>query len=482
MGEHVDVVIIGAGLSGIGAAHHLQDKCPDLSYLILEARDNVGGTWDLFRYPGVRSDSDMFTLGYRLRPWSSGQMIADGPSILQYVRDTAREQGIEKNVRFAHRAVRAEWSSAAARWTLQTEHDGHVITTTCRFLYCCSGYYRYDRGFTPDWPGVDSFAGPIVHPQHWPEDLDYTGWRVVVIGSGATAVTVVPAMAATAGHVTLLQRSPTYVVALPAHDRVAAMLLGRLPPGAAFRVVRWKNLLFTMAGYRISRRWPNLVRKLIRKGVTRRLPENFDVDTHFNPRYDPWDQRLCLVPDGDLFSAISAGTVSMVTDEIQTFTSEGIRLRSGRELAADIIVTATGLNLSAFGGLALAVDGEDIVLGDTLAYKSLMLSGVPNFAFAIGYTNASWTLKVDLTSEYVCRLLNLMDRNGYQWGRPIRDPLMTGAPFLDLQAGYVLRSIGEFPKQGSAMPWRVTMNYLRDLVALRYGSITDEMEFSPADR
>ncbi len=478
--QHVDVVIVGAGLSGIGAAHHLQDKCPGKTYAIIEARQAIGGTWDLFRYPGVRSDSDMFTLGYRLRPWSGGTALAGGSSILQYVRDTAREQGIDPHIRFGCRLVRAEWSSASAQWTLHIDRGGEIDEMICSFLYCCSGYYRYDEGFTPEWPSAGEFLGQIVHPQHWPENLDYAGKRIVVIGSGSTAVTLVPALARSASAVIMLQRSPSYVLALPGRDPLADAVRRRLSPRAAFTLLRWKNVLVTMAGYRVSRRWPSAATKFIRKAATRRLPAGFDVDTHFTPRYRPWDQRLCLVPDGDLFTAIGNGSATVVTDEIDRLTPSGIRLRSGRQLDADIIVTATGLNLLAFGGIQLCVDDVDVTLPDTIAYKSLMLAGVPNFAFAIGYTNASWTLKVDLTSEYVCRLINFMDSRGITSAVPVRDPTADPAPFLDFQAGYVLRSVDDFPKQGSKVPWRVTMNYLRDLRALRYGSVTDEMDFRSA--
>ncbi len=475
--QHFDVLIIGAGLSGIGAAHHLQDKCPGTTYGILEARDRLGGTWDLFRYPGVRSDSDMFTLGYRLRPWSAGQAIADGPSILGYVEQTAREQGIDRHIRFGHRVARARWSTAQACWTVTAQRADDTIEFTCGFLYCCSGYYRYDEGFTPTWPGTETFVGRLIHPQHWPADLDYAGKRVVVIGSGATAVTLVPAIATTAASVTMLQRSPSYVLAIPADDVIAVAAQRFLPPKPAFLLIRWKNILTSAIIYAISRRRPEFLKKLIRQGVQKQLPDGYDVDKHFAPTYNPWDQRLCLVPDGDLFTAIRTGRASIVTDQIDTFTGNGVKLSSGRELEADIVVTATGLNLLAFGGIQLSVDGKPVDLPETMAYKSLMLTSVPNFAFAVGYTNASWTLKVDLTSEYVCRLLNFLDANHYRWCVPVPSAGVEGQPFLDFRAGYVLRSLHEFPKQGNRVPWRVTMNYLRDLRALRRGPVTDEMQF-----
>jgi len=477
--EHFDVIIVGAGLSGIGAAHHLQDKCPDKSYAILEARADLGGTWDLFRYPGVRSDSDMFTLGYRLRPWAGAKVIAGGPSILGYVRDTARVQGIDRHIRFGHRVVRASWCTDTATWTVHIRHGSEDRRLTCNFLYCCGGYYRYDQGYTPTWPGMDQFQGKVVHPQHWPDDLDYRGKRVVVIGSGATAVTLVPAMADTAAHVTMLQRSPSYVLSVPGEDPIADLLRRILPARAAFGMVRWKNVLISSLIYQLSRRRPKATAKFLRGGVVRQVPEGFDTDKHFAPRYNPWDQRLCLVPDGDLFKALTDGIASIATEEIEAFTASGIRLASGRNLEADIIVTATGLNLLAIGGMRLEVDGTEIALPDTMAYKAMMLTGVPNFAFAVGYTNASWTLKVDLTSEYVCRLLKYLDERNYRSCVPVRDPGVQSYPLLDFQAGYVLRSLDQFPRQGSEDPWRVSTNYLSDIRVMRRGSVTDGMEFSP---
>ena len=478
--DHVDVLIVGAGLSGVGAARHLQDKCPGRSYAILEAREAIGGTWDLFRYPGIRSDSDMHTLGYRVRPWTEAKAIADGPSILRYVREEASENGIDRHIRFNHRVVRAEWSSADARWDVEAERTdtGETVHLTCGFLYACSGYYSYDEGYSPEFPGTNRFQGQIIHPQHWPEDLDYSGKRVVVIGSGATAVTLVPAMADKAAHVTMLQRSPSYVMTIPGEDPVANAVRRVLPDRAAYPVVRWKNVALATLLYRASRRWPRRVAKMIRSMTERQLPEGYDVDTHFKPDYDPWDQRMCMVPNGDLFQAIRDDKASIVTDHIETFTETGIKLRSGEEIEADIVVTATGLNLLAFGGMEFVVDGRKVDLPETMAYKSMMLSGVPNFAYAIGYTNASWTLKADLASEYVCRLLNHMESRGRRVAVPERDPSVDEEPFLDFQAGYVLRSLDQFPKQGSKAPWKVTMNYARDLVSLRYGSVTESMKFS----
>jgi cation diffusion facilitator CzcD-associated flavoprotein CzcO len=470
--EHVDVLIIGAGLSGVGAAHHLQSAFPDRTYTILEARDAIGGTWDLFRYPGVRSDSDMYTLGYRFRPWSQAEAIADGPSILRYIRETAAEAGIERHIRFRHRVVRAEWSSDDARWTVEADHDGEPVHLTADFLYTCSGYYRYDGGHAPDFPGIERFGGTVVHPQHWPEDLDYAGKKVVVIGSGATAVTLVPAMAERAAHVTMLQRSPTYIVSLPAKDGLANGLRRLIGDRVAYPITRWKNVALQTLVFKLSRRRPNLVRSMIRKATARRLPPDYAVDTHFNPAYRPWDQRLCLIPDGDLFAAIRSGGASVVTDHIEEFTETG--MRSGAELEADVVITATGLRLLALGGIDLVVDGRAVNPPETMVYKGVMLSDVPNFAFTIGYTNASWTLKADLVSEYVVRLLRHMDARGYDQCVPANDdPTITERPLLDFQAGYVLRSIDQFPKAGSRPPWQVRMSYLHDLRALRYGRIDD---------
>jgi monooxygenase len=474
--EHFDVLIVGAGLSGVGAGCHLQSECPEKTYAILEARASIGGTWDLFRYPGVRSDSDMYTLGYSFRPWSEAKAIADGPSILSYVKDTARDYGVDRRIRFNHRVVRAEWSTAEARWTVAAERTdtGETVRLTCGFLFMCSGYYRYDEAYTPHFPGTERFGGRIVHPQFWPDDLDHAGKRVVVIGSGATAVTLVPAMAKTAAHVTMLQRSPSYVVSLPAEDPVAKLARRVLPAKAAYSVVRWKNVLVTMLVFQLSRRRPSAMKALIRKGLVNRLPPGYDIDTHFKPRYNPWDQRMCLVPDGDLFEAICHGQASIVTDRIETFTDTGLRLASGAELEADLVVTATGLNLLPLGGMAISVDGRDVEIPRTMGYKGMMLSGVPNLAVAFGYTNASWTLKCDLTCEYVCRLLKHMDERGYLQATPMnRDPSVTEEPFVDFTSGYVLRAIDKFPKQGSRAPWRLYQNYARDIVALRYGSLED---------
>jgi cation diffusion facilitator CzcD-associated flavoprotein CzcO len=475
--EHVDVLIVGAGLSGIGAACHLQERCPGKSFAILESRDRIGGTWDLFRYPGVRSDSDMFTLGYVFKPWRRPESIADGPSIRAYISEAASERGVLEKIRSNQRVVAAAWSSTAALWTVEIERTdtGERKQMTCGFLLACTGYYRYDEGYAPHFEGSERFRGRIVHPQHWPEDLDYTGARVVVIGSGATAVTLVPAMAERAAHVTMLQRSPSYVVSLPGSDPLARLVRRLLPAQRAYALVRWKNVLLAQTFFALSRRAPRLMRKLIRRATTRRLPEGYDVDTHFNPSYNPWDQRLCLVPDGDLFEALSAGRASIATDRIERFTEDGIELASGRRLGADVIVTATGLNLLALGGISLTVDGHEVSIPETVGYKGMMLSGVPNMALTLGYTNASWTLKCDLVCEYVCRLLNHMDERGFTQVMPRGPgPSAPTVPFLDLKSGYVMRSIDAFPKQGPRTPWRLNQNYPRDVRLLRYGALQDE--------
>ncbi|MBM3647921.1 MAG: NAD(P)/FAD-dependent oxidoreductase [Alphaproteobacteria bacterium] len=480
--EHFDVLIVGAGLSGIGAAWHLQDKCPGKSYAIVEARAASGGTWDLFRYPGVRSDSDMYTLGYAFRPWKDAKAIADGPSILSYIREVAADSGIDRHIRYRHRAVAAAWSSDRACWTVEIEHgpQREKTTITCSFLWMCSGYYDYAAGYTPDFPGVGRFKGRIVHPQKWSEEIDYRGKKVVVIGSGATAVTLVPAMAIKAAHVTMLQRSPTYVVARPAEDALANRLRRWLPLRLAYALTRWKNVLLGMYFYRLCKRRPDRAKSLILKGVRELMGPDYDVGRHFTPRYDPWDQRLCLVPDADLFRAIRGGRVAVVTDEIESFTETGIRLKSSGELPADLIVTATGLVLQLLGGMTIAVDGTAVDPADTLSYKGMMYSDVPNFAVVTGYTNASWTLKADLVCEYVCRLLVHMDRNGLRQCTPrVDDPAMERLPWVDFSSGYIQRAIDKFPKQGARPPWRLHQNYALDLVGLRFGSVQDKaMVFS----
>jgi monooxygenase len=475
--EHLDVLIIGAGLSGVGAACRLQADCPGTRFALLEARDASGGTWDLFRYPWIRSDTDMFTLGYPFRPWREPQAIADGSTIRAYIRETAREHGVEGAIRYHHRVTAASWSSADARWTVDVERTdtGETFQLTCGFLFGCTGYYRYDEGYTPDFEGTERFRGTIVHPQRWPEDLDYAGKRVVVIGSGATAVTLVPAMAERAAHVTMLQRSPSYVIALPARDAIAELARRTLPARQAYSLVRWKNVLLGAAFYQLSRRRPGFIKKVIRRGLERQLPAGYDLDTHFTPRYDPWDERICIVRDGDLFAAIRGGKASILTDRIETFTERGLELASGAELEADVIVTATGLNLLMLGGMSIAVDGSDVDLSKTVGYKGMMFSGVPNLAITLGYTNASWTLKGDLCAQYVCRLLNHMDARGCDTVTP-REPGPSAPrhPFIDLRSGYVLRSLDQLPKQGDKPPWRLYQSYPRDIAMMRRGPLEDE--------
>ncbi len=474
MTDHVDVLIVGAGLSGIGAAAQLTREHPGRSYAVLERRAASGGTWDLFRYPGIRSDSDMFTLGYRFKPWRGDKALADGPSILDYVRETARDYGIEERIRFGYDARSASWNSATATWTVTVDHDGVTSEITCHFLWATTGYYDYERGYRPEFPGEESFAGQVIHPQHWPADLDHAGKKVMVIGSGATAVTLVPALAESgAGHVTMLQRSPTYVLSLPARDAIAQRLRRVLPEKAAYAATRWKNISFATGLFQLSRRRPAIMRRVIRRENLKRLPAGYDVDTHFRPTYDPWDQRLCLVPDGDLFRVITDGRAEIVTDTIETFTPRGVRLASGRELEADIVVTATGLRLKVFGGMRFDVDGRRVELPDTMAYKALMLSGVPNFAYTVGYTNASWTLKADLVAEYVCRLLTHLDTHGLRSAVPVSDPSIGEQPFLDFAAGYVLRALDSLPMQGDVEPWRLRQNYFHDLRTIRRGAIDD---------
>jgi len=443
------------------------------SFAIVESREASGGTWDLFRYPGIRSDSDMFTLGYSFKPWREAKAIADGDSIRAYIREAAEEHGIAQNIHYNRRVVTASWSSEQARWTVEIED-------TAGGEYGCTGYYRYDEGYTPDFEGVERFAGQVVHPQHWPEDLDYEGKRVVVIGSGATAVTLVPAMAPRAAHVTMLQRSPSYVLAVPTEDPLAVLARRLLPERRAYSLLRWKNVLIAMALFKLSRGAPRLMRRLLRKGVESRLPAGYDVETHFTPRYDPWDQRMCFVPDGDMFEALSSGSASIATGQIETFTERGLLLADGSELEADVIVTATGLNLLALGGIELTVDGRDIELAETVGYKGMMLSGVPNLALTLGYTNASWTLKADLVAEYVCRLLNHMAEHGFDRCMPLApDPSLPTQPFLDLNSGYVQRSVHLLPRQGAVAPWRLNQNYPLDVRLLRRGALQDAgIEFS----
>ena len=480
--EFVDVLIVGAGISGIDAAYHLQRRCPTKSFAILEAREAIGGTWDLFRYPGIRSDSDMYTLGFPFHPWAGDKAIVEGADIRAYVEETARAFGIDRQIRFGHRVARASWSSSAARWTVEVDVEGEHRRLACGFLFLCSGYYDYAAGYRPDWPGEGDFAGRIVHPQHWPADLNHTGKRVVVIGSGATAVTLVPALAESAAQVTMLQRSPSYIVSRPSRDGIARRLQHWLPRRLADSLTRWKNVLLGMFFFNRARQSPDRVRALLLKLAADQLPVGYDVARDFSPSYNPWDQRVCLVPDGDLFRAIHAGTVSIATDRIARFTATGVQLESGAEIAADIVVTATGLVMKLFGGIAVDVDGEPVSVAERVVYKGMMLNDVPNLALSFGYTNASWTLKCDLTSRYVCRLLNHMDRHGLATCVP-RLPAdgVARRSMLDFSSGYVARAGRLLPSQGDRAPWRVPQNYLADLATLGLGTVTDAaMEFRKA--
>jgi cation diffusion facilitator CzcD-associated flavoprotein CzcO len=480
--EHFDLLIVGAGLSGIGTAHQFRKQFPRKSYAILEQRGEMGGTWSLFKYPGIRSDSDMHTLGYRFKPWTAEKAIADGPAILDYVHETAREGDVERHIRYGKKVVRAEWDSEAATWTVDANDvaTGELMRLTCSYLFFCSGYYSYDDPYRPDFPGEERFEGPVIHPQLWPEDLDYTGKKVVVIGSGATAVTIVPAMTDRAEHVTMLQRSPTWIVARPSQDALANRLRKHLPAKLAYGIVRWKNVLLVLLSFQLSRRRPEWMRWVLRKGLEKNegLPAAV-IDEHFTPTYNPWEQRLCLVPDSDLFAALREGKASVVTDHIETFTERGIKLQSGEELEADIIVTATGLNLIPFGGAELVVDGEKVSVPDKMTYKGIMLSDVPNLVLFFGYTNASWTLKVDLTYAYTWRLIKHLEQSGLRQFTPRRDPAVEEAPFLDFSSGYVLRAMDKYPKQGATQPWRLSMNYAIDAFQLRFTKLDDgAMEFS----
>jgi monooxygenase len=469
--EHFDVIIVGAGLSGIGAAWHLQKRCPDKSYAVLEGRDALGGTWDLFRYPGIRSDSDMFTLGYNFKPWLGEKSIADGWTIRDYIAETARENGIDRHIRYGHKLVSADWSSADARWTLTLANGGKM---TAGWVMMCSGYYRYDAGYTPDFPGITTFKGTVIHPQFWPEDLDYTGKKIVVIGSGATAMTLVPAMAATAGHVTMLQRSPTYVASVPSKDPIAERLRGLFPKRLAYRLVRLKNVAVSMTMFWLVRKNPGPAKVKLVGLVREALGPNYDVEKHFTPRYNPWDQRVCAVPDADLFDAIKAGKVSIATDTIETFTETGIKLASGEMLDADIVVTATGLEMQLMGGAQLFLDGVKVEMPKTMIYKGMMIGGVPNLSYVIGYNNASWTLKADLSSAHACRILNYMNARNYVQVIPKLDPAeMSEGNFFGLTSGYLTRAQDFVPKQGVRHPWKVHHNYARDYASLKLGKVDD---------
>jgi len=477
--EHFDVLIVGAGLSGVGAGVHLHERCPGKSYVILEGRASMGGTWDLFRYPGIRSDSDMHTLGYRFKPWREAKAIADGPSILRYVKDTAAEYGVDRHVRYQHLATSASWSSESQTWTVEaTRKDtGETVRFTCGFLMMCAGYYSYREGYTPEFPGIERFRGKVVHPQKWPEDLDYEGKKVVVVGSGATAMTLIPAMSRDVDHIVMLQRSPTYVVSRPDRDLIANTLRRILPETWAYAITRWKNVGLQQLLYRRTRTHPAQVKQKLLDMVRKELGPSFDVEKHFTPKYNPWDQRLCLVPNSDLFKAIRSGKASVVTDTIEAFTEKGIRLTSGQELEADIVVTATGLNLVVLGEMKFAVDGKPVEFSDTWTYKGMMYSDVPNLVCTFGYINASWTLRADLTSEYVCRLLNHMDRVGAAQVTPRLRPSDAGMPARpwidDFSSGYMQRVMHRFPKQGDREPWLNPQSYNKDKKMIRFGAIDD---------
>jgi monooxygenase len=479
--DHVDVLIVGAGISGVDAAFRLKTRCKDRSFIILEARDRIGGTWDLFRYPGVRSDSDIFTLGFPFRPWPSDKAIVEGSAIRNYVEDTAREFGIFEHIRFGHRVIRATWSSAEARWTVETEHSGAIRRFTCSFLFACTGYYDYDAGYRPEWEGEKDFGGQIVHPQFWPEDLDLAGKKVAVIGSGATAVTLVPALAETAEHVTMVQRTPSYIVARPAKDSIARVLQRWLPRGGAHAAIRWKNILLTIFMYSRARKRPERASKWIKDMIRKELPTGYPVDRDFTPPYKPWDQRLCLVPDGDLFRAMRSGKVSIATGAIERFTPDGLELQSGEDVAADVVVTATGLVVKLFGGIDLDVDGDEVVPADRLIYKGMMLSGVPNLFLSFGYANASWTLRSDVTARAVAGILNHMRRRGLAVCTPREPAGIERRPVISFSSGYVQRAMPFLPKQGSRRPWAVPQNYIKDRLGMLLSRVDSDLEFSRSE-
>jgi len=482
--KHLDVVIVGAGISGIGSAYHLQKYCRDRTFTIIEGRENLGGTWDLFRYPGIRSDSDMYTLGFSFKPWKDKNAIASGDAILNYLNETVDENGLRDKIRFGHKVMRADWSSDTARWTVEIRQNGSDTSEiiTCNFLHMCSGYYNYDAGHFPDFPGLKNFKGRIVHPQKWTKDVDYKDKRVIVIGSGATAVTLVPEMAKDAKHVVMLQRSPSYVVSRPGQDKIALALRKVLPNWLAYKITRTKNILLTMFFYNLARKRPEGFKKRLIEMVEEQLGPDYDVKKHFTPSYKPWDQRVCAVPDADIFDAIKDGSASVVTEHIQEFTKTGILLKSGEQLEADLIIPATGLKLQSLGGITLTVDQKEITISEHTNYKGLGLSDVPNFAWTVGYTNASWTLKADLTADYVCRILNHMKKHNYATCTPEFDlAFASDAPLLDFTSGYIQRSLDQLPKQGSQPPWKNHQNYVSDLIHMKFGKVDDGvMKFSKA--
>jgi len=479
--ENVDVLIIGAGLSGIGAASHLTRECPGKSFVILEGRDAIGGTWDLFRYPGIRSDSDMFTLGYNFKPWTGKKGIADGDSIREYICETADEHNVKDKIRFGHQVTRLSWSTQESMWTLEVDDKNTQEKKIFKsnFIISCAGYYNYKAGYEPEFKGRDRFQGTVIHPQLWPKDFDYSDKRVVVIGSGATAVTLVPAMTDKAKHVTMLQRSPSYVIAVPQADTLLRKMREYLPEKWVYRLVRTRNVLFSMAFYRFCLAFPDKARKFLMSGVEKEIGPNVDMK-HFSPAYNPWDERVCAVPDGDMFTAIKRGDASVVTDHIETFTEQGIKLKSGEELEADIIITATGLDLQMFGGMQIIVDGETFDTSKKMGYRGVMLEGLPNMGAIFGYTNASWTLKADLVTKYLCRLLKYMDREGVRQCTPKNvDALVKPEAVIKMQSGYIKRAEGKVPKQGSKHPWKLYQNYAFDMATLKFTKINDGvLEFS----
>ncbi len=480
--NHFNVIVVGAGISGIGAGYYLQKKCPNKSFVILEGRDNIGGTWDLFRYPGIRSDSDMNTMGFRFKPWMGVKSIADGPSILSYLHETVKENDLNKKIHFNQWVNEASWSSRDSQWTVQVENKKtqELQDFTCDFLFLCGGYYNYEEGYTPHFSGRENFLGQIIHPQKWPKNLDYKNKKVVVIGSGATAVTIIPTMAEEAAHVTMLQRSPTYFLSAPDEDPVGNFLRKFISSKLTYKLVRWKNIRFQWWFFQKCRKFPKKVKEFLIKQVREELGPNYDIETHFTPKYNPWEQRMCLVPNGDFFNAINAGKASVITDHIDRFTKKGIKLKSGGEVEADLIVTATGLNLEVCNGIKLEVDNNEVDISKTMTYKGMMFSDVPNLVATFGYTNASWTLRADLTSEYVCRLLNFMDKKGYANCCPrTAEHVEPEGDWLDFTSGYVKRSMHKFPKQGSRDPWRNTQNFPKDVLAIRWGNIDNkELKFT----
>ncbi len=471
--QELDVLIVGAGISGVGAAWHLKDKSPDRSFAILEARDDLGGTWDLFRYPGIRSDSDMYTFGYNFRPWVDGKVFADGPAIRNYVRATADESGITERIQFNTKVTQISWDTQTARWTITARHGDQTETWTARFIVMCSGYYRYEAGYMPDFPGMETFKGDIIHPQLWSEDYDYTGKKVVIIGSGATAITLVPAMADTAEHVTMLQRSPSYVAARPSRDGFADFLQKTLPSRLAYTLVRARNVLQGMFFFNLARWQPDMVKKSVLKEIRKMLGEDYDVEKHFSPPYNPWDQRFCLAPDGDFFEALRSGKADIATDQIERFDETGIVLKSGEHLDADLIIPATGLAMQIGGGMEIVVDGATVNAPDHITYRGMMLSDIPNAALAFGYTNASWTLKIDLTCERVCRMLNHMTKTGADYAVPEAPADLETQDLLDFSSGYVQRALPTLPRQGTVAPWKTYQNYVMDMITIRYGKLED---------